>query len=125
MSVPTLAVSGVPGNASERIVPNSNPRLQADDAMTVPISYAGLRNETQVGHIRQKSARLWPRCNRDPYFDAHTDRNLLRRYRARYPPSTRRGHPVTNDASSEARKRIALAISSGCALRPIGSRRAA
>src|ERR1700687_5191115 len=45
---------------------------------------------------------------------------VLGAYRARYPPSTIKGQPVTNDASSEARKRIALAISSACALRPLG-----
>src|SRR5579863_1321270 len=63
---------------------------------------------------RPTSTRNWGGASPGPTADSQ---------RARYPPSTISGVPVTNDDSSEARNRIAFAISSGCALRPIGSAR--
>jgi hypothetical protein len=41
-------------------------------------------------------------------------------YCARYPPSTGSTAPVMNEASSEARKAMALATSAGSPMRPIG-----
>lgn len=42
-------------------------------------------------------------------------------YSAVYPPSMASSAPVMNDDSSEARNRMALAISSGSPIRPIGT----